>query len=239
MASPCPETLIVDSDRTLRRALVASLIESGFRVREASCGEEALAAMLHQRAGLILLALDRPVTKGLEVCRWMRAYDKQAGIVMLSGGHSEDDKVTAFEAGADDFVSKPFRFRELVARLRAIHRRQQRHDAPPGPAVFRVGPLELDMGGRRLTKAGVEIRLTPKEFGVLAVLVKNLGTPVTHRKLLQSVWGPDHAGQTEYLRSYVKMLRKKIEDDPSRPQYILTDPWSGYRFAAAHRFGAH
>jgi two-component system, OmpR family, KDP operon response regulator KdpE len=141
---------------------------------------------------------------------------------------SEEDKVEALEAGADDFVTKPYRLRELVARLRSVLRRLAARSAVPD-RVLRAGELEIDVDRRLATKSGVEIHLSPTEFDLLAYLMRHQGSPVLHSRLLQAVWGPEYGGELEYLRSYVRMLRKKIEDDPARPQYLLTEPWVGYR----------
>ncbi len=148
---------------------------------------------------------------------------------MVTVRESEEDKVEALEAGADDFVTKPYRLRELVARLRAVLRRSASRSAPLD-TVLRAGALELDLDRRLVSKSGVPIHLSPTEFELLAYLVRHQGAPVLHSRLLQAVWGPEYGGELEYLRSYVKMLRKKIEDDPARPEYILTEPWVGYRF---------
>jgi two-component system KDP operon response regulator KdpE len=221
--------LIVDDEPTLRRALHTSLAASDFEVSEARSGEEALAALPKARLDIVLLDINMPGMTGFEVCRRIRASAPQVGIIMVTVRDSEEDKVQALEAGADDFVTKPYRLRELIARVRAVMRRL---DAPvhPAEAVLRAGELELDLGRRLVRKNGIEIHLTPKEFDLLAYLFDHQGGPILHSKLLQAVWGPDYGGELEYLRSYVKMLRKKVEDDPARPEYILTEPWVGYRF---------
>ncbi|HLG99495.1 MAG TPA: response regulator transcription factor [Bryobacteraceae bacterium] len=143
---------------------------------------------------------------------------------------AEEDKVRALEAGADDYVTKPFQFRELVARLRAVLRRTHSNNSAEESAVIEAGELRLDVSRRMLWKGAEEIRLSPKEFDLITYMMKHQGAPVTHVALLRGVWGPEYGGEMEYLRTYVRMLRKKIEDDPARPQYILTEPWVGYRF---------
>ena len=148
---------------------------------------------------------------------------------MVTVRDSEEDKVQALEAGADDFITKPYRLREMVARLHAVLRRLSTQQNVEN-AILRAGSLELDPGRRLLLKSGVEIHLSPKEFDLLAYLFQHQGQPVMHAKLLRAVWGPEFGGELEYLRSYVKMIRKKIEDDPARPEYLLTEPWVGYRF---------
>jgi two-component system KDP operon response regulator KdpE len=148
---------------------------------------------------------------------------------MVTVRDSENDKVNALEAGADDYVTKPFRLRELIARLRAVLRRTHARDAAQ-PAVLTAGDLEMDLPRRLLRRGGQPVHLAPKEFELLAFMMQNQGVPLTHVKLLRAVWGIEYGNELEYLRSYVKMLRKKIEDDPAKPEYILTEPWVGYRF---------
>jgi two-component system KDP operon response regulator KdpE len=148
---------------------------------------------------------------------------------MVTVRDSENDKVDALEAGADDYVTKPFRLRELVARLRAVLRRTQARDAAR-PVVLTAGDLEIDVERHLLRKAGQPVHLAPKEFELLAFMMQNQGMPLTHARLLRSVWGLEYGNELEYLRSYVKMLRKKIEREPAKPEYILTEPWVGYRF---------
>jgi two-component system KDP operon response regulator KdpE len=148
---------------------------------------------------------------------------------MVTVRDAEEDKVRALEAGADDYVTKPFQFRELVARLRAVLRRTHMNGASE-LKVLEAGTLRMDLDRRLLRKAGEEIRLSPKEFDLLSFMMKHQGAPLTHINLLRAVWGVEYGGELEYLRTYVRMLRKKIEDNPARPQYILTEPWVGYRF---------
>jgi two-component system KDP operon response regulator KdpE len=221
--------LIVDDEPALRRALHTSLAESDFEISEARNGEEALTAVHSLRPNIVLLDINMPGMTGFDVCRRLRKSAPQVGIVMVTVRDSEEDKVHALEAGADDFVTKPYRLLELTARLHAVLRRL---DAPGHAAdsVVRAGSLRIDLESRVVEKNGVEIHLSPKEFDLLAYLARHRGGPVLHTRLLQALWGPEYGGELEYLRSYVKMLRKKIEDDPSRPQYIVTEPWVGYRF---------
>jgi two-component system KDP operon response regulator KdpE len=222
-------TLVVDDEPALRRVLATSLRASGFHVSEASNGRDALASVRQGSHDIVLLDIAMPGIGGLETCRQIREIDPQVGILMVTVRDSEDDKVEALEAGADDYITKPFLFRELVARLRAVYRRGAAAGGPK-PTVFRADALELDISTCTLKKNGVDIRLSPTEFDLLAVLVQHQGTTVAHVKLLRRVWGPEYGGELEYLRSYIKMLRKKIEDDPAQPVYIVTDPWRGYRF---------
>jgi two-component system KDP operon response regulator KdpE len=224
-----PRILIVDDEPALRRALRGSLTVSGFDVEEARNGDEALELFRHTRCDLVLLDINMPGSGGIDTCRRLRELDPEVGIVMVTVRDSEDDKVRALEAGADDFVTKPYRFRELVARMRAVLRRVKIKGGALS-SLLRAGDLEIDLERRILKKANAEVHLSPTEFDLIAFLFRHQGAPVTHAQLLRAVWGPEYGNELEYLRSYVRMLRKKIEDDPSRPQYILTEPWVGYRF---------
>jgi two-component system KDP operon response regulator KdpE len=230
--SPPPQLhriLIVDDQPALRRALRTALVANGFAVEEAGTGEEALEVFGRSRCDLVLLDINMPGMGGLETCRRLRGREAEAGIVMVTVRDSEDDKVQALDAGADDFVTKPYRYRELLARMRAVLRRVQTPPASDAP-VLRAGALELDLHRRELRKAGAAIHLSPTEFDLMAFFFQHQGVPVTHAKLLRSIWGPEYGNEVEYLRSYVRMLRKKVEDHPARPEYILTEPWVGYRF---------
>ena len=221
--------LIVDDEAALRKALRASLMASGFAVEEARNGEEALQTVRQKAFDLVLLDINMPGISGIETCRWIRGVSPMAGIVMITVRDLEDDKVRALEAGADDYVTKPFKLRELTARLRAVLRRIRVQEASE-PATLVAGGLKLDLRQRMLWRGEEEVHLSPKEFDLLALMMKNSGAPLTHVKLLRTVWGPEYGGELEYLRSYIRMLRKKIEDDPAMPEYILTEPWVGYRF---------
>jgi len=221
--------LIVDDEPSLRRALRTALAGSGFAVFEARNGEEALAAFRQNTPDVVLLDINMPGMSGMEVCRKIRSLSARVGIVMVTVRDTEDDKVQALEAGADDFITKPYRLREMVARLHSVLRRA--NPPPEGfEPVLKAGILELDPLRRLVTRRGQVLHLSPKEFDLLAYLFKNQGVPITHARLLKAVWGPEYGGELEYLRSYVRMLRKKIETDPSQPEYILTEPWLGYRF---------
>jgi len=221
--------LVVDDEAALRRTLRASLATSGFSVQEASTGPEAIAAVQKRRFDLILLDVNMPGMSGVEVCKQVRAIAPRTGIVMVTVRDAEEDKIRALDAGADDYVTKPFRFRELIARVRAVLRRLQA-DSSGYRGILTTGDLKIDFDHRLVWKSGEEIRLSPKEFDLLSFLWKNQGAPLTHAKLLRGVWGPEYGNELEYLRTYVRMLRKKIEKDPAKPEYILTEPWVGYRF---------
>jgi two-component system KDP operon response regulator KdpE len=223
--------LVVDGDPLLRRMLHASLRSSGFAVEEARSAEEALEVMRERTFDLALLYIDTPGANGVNLCRQMRALGESIGIVMVSARDAEKDMVQALEAGADDYISKPFRLGELTARCHALLRRIHAGNAA-AEASISVGNLELDLGRRLLRKAGKVVHLTPTEFDLLAFLMKNQGIPLTHAKLLRTIWGPEYGQELEYLRSYVKLLRKKIENDSAHPRYLVTEPWLGYRFCS-------
>lgn len=221
--------LVVDDEAALRKVIRASLAASGFSVEEAGSGKDALNAMQVRPFDLVLLDVSMPGMSGVEACREIREFAPRTGIVMVTVRDGEEDKVRALEAGADDYVTKPFQFRELIARLRAVLRRT-RMNGTSEATLLEAGSLKMDLSHRLLFKSGEEIRLSPKEFDLLGFMMKHQGAPLTHVTLLRAVWGADYGGELEYLRTYVRMLRKKIEDDPARPQYILTEPWVGYRF---------
>ncbi len=230
MHSQQTSVLIVDDEASLRKALRSSLTASGYSVEEARNGEEAVSIVQRTPFDMILLDINMPGITGIEACRRLREISPNVAIVMVTVRELEDDKVRALEAGADDYVTKPFRFRELTARLRAVLRRTRVHATTEPPAILEAGNLRLDLERRQLTRGGEMVHLSPTEFELLTFLMKNVGAPLTHVKLLRSVWGPDYGDELEYLRSYIRMLRKKIEDDPGKPQYILTEPSVGYRF---------
>lgn len=225
---PLVSVLVVDDEPALRKVIRSSLAASGFTVDEAGTGGEALALLEQRTFDLVLLDVNMPGLGGIEICKQIRALAPKTGIVMVTVRDAEEDKVKALDAGADDYVTKPFRFRELVARLGAVLRRTHGNSGEPG--VVRVGDLKLDLERRILWKSGEEVRLSPKEIDLLMFFAKNQNVPLTHVRLLRAVWGAEYGGEVEYLRTYVRMLRKKIEDDPARPQYLLTEAWVGYRF---------
>jgi two-component system KDP operon response regulator KdpE len=230
MTSPQPfSILVVDDEQSLRKVIRASLSAGGFSVEEAGTGREAMNAVQRHPFDLVLLDVNMPGLSGIETCRRIRSLTPKTGIIMVTVRDAEEDKVGALEAGADDYVIKPFRFRELVARMGAVLRRVQLPNGNPA-GVLKVGNLEIDLERRLLRKSCEEVHLSPKEFDLLAFLMKHMDAPMTHVSLLRAVWGPEYGNELEYLRSYVRMLRKKIEDDPTRPRYIQTEPWVGYRF---------
>jgi two-component system KDP operon response regulator KdpE len=230
MAARPLHVLVVDDEPALRRVFRTSLAACGFVVEEARSGEEAVDILPQHPFDLILLDINMPGIGGVEACREIRALAPKVGILMVTVRDAENDMVRALEAGADDYVTKPVRFRELVARMRAILRRLD-VDSATGPTAIRIADLEIDFERHCLRKAGDLIHLTPTEFDLLALLMRNHDAPMTHAKLLRAIWGPEYGTELDYLRSYVRSLRKKIEDDPARPKYILTEPWVGYRFS--------
>jgi two-component system KDP operon response regulator KdpE len=221
--------LVVDDDVSTRRALRVTLSGLGFSVVEAARGEEALSLVRATWFDAVLLDVDMPGMGGVETCRSIRRAVARLPILMLTVMDSEDDKVLALDAGADDYITKPFQLRELTARLRSAVRRRNAQDSNRD-APIRQGHLELDPVKYRVTKRGRSIHLTPKEFEVLHYLMMHAGEPIPHARLLKSVWGPEYGSELEYLRTFVRLLRKKIEDDPQNPQYLLTDAYVGYRF---------
>ncbi len=229
MPLPSGSVLVVDDEAFLRKTLRSSLTASGFMVEEACSGEEALSVVQQRPFDVALLDVNMPGMGGLEACRRIRAAKPNAGIVMVTVRDAEDDKVNALEAGADDYVTKPFQLRELIARLRAVLRRTRSLGVAEA-VVLRAGELEVNVQLRSLHRSGKLIRLSPKEFDLLALMMRNADLPLTHVKLLRTIWGPEYGNELEYLRTYVRMLRKKIEDDPAKPVYIVTEPWVGYRF---------
>ena len=226
--TPVARVLIVDDEPNIL-ATVSQLLKSrGYEVATASSGRGALDMVERHRPNLVVLDLGLPDVDGVEVCRRVREY-LAVPIVVLSARGAEGDKVRALDAGADDYVTKPFGVEELLARIRAALRRA---DSPP-PATEPIvrGTMVIDRQRFRLTRDGEEIRLTPKEFELLTFLAQYPGRVLTHRTILNAIWGPNSVDQPEHLRVLVAALRKKIEPNPSAPQYILTEPWVGYRFA--------
>ncbi len=233
-ASPEPlqsagRLLIVDDEYPLRRALHLALYAQGFDVNEAASGAEALSLARAVHYDAILLDVNMPGESGVSVCRELRALFPHVAILMLTVRGEQDDRVEALDAGADDYITKPFHMGELTARIRAAIRRVQT------PAVQIDEPLQIGeicvFPARRLVqKSGQPLKLTPKEFDVLLFLMRHAGEPVSHHRLLVAVWGSEYASQVEYLRTFVRQLRKKLEDDPAEPVYILTDSRIGYRF---------
>lgn len=224
--------LIVDDERSIRLSLRTILGNFGYDIVEAARGEEALALVRTAQFDAVLLDINMPGMGGIRACREMRRSLPRLGILMLTVRDSEADMVAALDAGADDYITKPFRIRELAARVRAAVRRAATDRANPD-AVIQIGNIELDPGRRVVRKAGEPVHLTPTEFELVRYLMSHAGLPMTHVRLLHAVWGPEYGGELEYLRTFVRQLRKKLEDDPANPEYLLTDSHIGYRFAEA------
>jgi len=220
--------LIVDDEPAIRRVLRNSLHAIGYVVEEAASGEGALGSLEKRPCEIVLLDINMPGIGGVETCRRIREMAPESGIIMISVRDGEDDKVRALESGADDYITKPFRFRELLARIRAVRRRSNAQ-GNPRPEILRVGELELDLSNRMFHKCGREIRLSNREFEIMTFLMSHPDTPIPHARLLKAVWGPEYGNESEYLRTYILRLRKKIERDAGQPEYILTEPWIGYR----------
>jgi two-component system KDP operon response regulator KdpE len=218
--------LVVDDEPQIRRVMLTTLASQGYSVIEVRSGEEALEQVRDTRPDLILLDVNLPGISGLETCREIRAIS-DSPIIMLTVRNTERDKVQALDAGADDYVVKPFGVEELMARIRAALRRAAPGDATP---PFDSDDLKIDFEKRTVMVQERPVRLTPKEFELLRQLVSNSGKAQAHRRLLQAVWGPDYGEETEYLRVFINQLRRKIEPDPRHPRYIHTEPWIGYRF---------
>jgi len=205
-----------------------TLIDAGYEVEDARTGEEGLEKMSQFHPDLVLLDINMPGIGGLAACKMIRT-DKNVAIIMLTVRDSESDKVAALDAGADDFVSKPFSTPELLARIRAALRRVPALQS--APERIRMGSLVIDFSARTVAKSGDEpIHLTPKELDLLRYLTQHANQIVSHRELLQAVWGADYGNEVDYLRVFIKNLRKKIELNPDHPEYITTEPWVGYRF---------
>lgn len=221
--------LIAEDDSALRQSLRDTLEGVGFCPGEARSGEEAILALNHHQFETILLDINMPGIGGMEACRRIRRMYPLLPILMLTVRDEEKDKVEALDAGADDYITKPFQFLELTARLRsAIRRFRARTDPQEYPVS--VGEITLDPTTRRVTKRGEDVRMTPKEFELLHTLMRYAGRPLAHQRLLALVWGAEYGGEREYLRTYVSQLRRKLEDDPAHPVYLLTDSYVGYRF---------
>jgi len=221
--------LVVDDEAQIRRVLRSTLSFRGYVLNEAATGEEAIELARKSKPDLVLLDMNLPGISGIETCRELRRFSA-VPIIMLTVRNAEHDKVVALDAGADDYVTKPFGIEELLARVRASLRR---HSATETVPSFHSKDFSVDFEERRVVVGGAEVHLAPKEFEVLKYLIAQQGKPVTHRRLLQAVWGPEYGEETENLRVVINQLRKKIEKDPAQPRYILTEPWVGYRFQAA------
>ena len=235
MNQPSIRILVVDDETAIRRALKPPLAELGFQVAEAGRGEGALQMLRASVYDAVLLDVNMPGIGGIETLRRIRSFASRLPVLMLTVRDQEEEKVEALDLGADDYITKPFSTRELIARIRAAVRRVKApirsEDAP-----IEIGEIRLEPVRRIVTKRGQAVHVTRKEFDILHCLMSRAGRVVTYSKLLTAVWGADCREEVEYLRTFVRQLRKKIEDDASNPLYLLTDVYVGYRFADAQMF---
>lgn len=222
--------LVVDDERGIRSALTTTLGTLGFDVEEAETGEEALVMTRRSHYDAVLLDINMPGMGGVITCQEIKHISPGVSVLMLTVRDTPDDKVEAFDCGADDYITKPFHMRELTARVRAAVRRSHALERQESSAI-RIGEIELNTERRQVKKKEMPVRLTPKEFDLLYYLMTNAGKPVTHAQLLRAVWGPQFRGELEYLRTFMYQLRKKLEDNPAAPKYLITDSYFGYRFA--------
>jgi two-component system KDP operon response regulator KdpE len=218
--------LLVDDEPQIRRVLQTTLFEAGYGVILAKNGQEGIDTVVREHPDLVLLDINLPDMSGFDACRLIR-LSFAGPILMLSVRNSVRDKIEALDAGADDYIVKPFAMAELLARVRAALRRSSAEQPLP---KIETSELTVDLDMRMVTVRGDSVHLTPKEFDVLRLLVTQEGRPVTHRKILQIVWGPEYGEETEPVRVVIRQLRKKIEKNPAHPRYILTEPWIGYMF---------
>jgi two-component system KDP operon response regulator KdpE len=235
MNQPGIRILLVDDESAIRRALKPPLVELGFQVVEAIRGEEALQLLRGGSFDIVLLDVNMPGIGGIETLRRIRMFAPRLPVLMVTVRDAEEEKVEALDLGADDYVTKPFSTKELIARIRAAVRRV-RAPVRTEDAPVEIGEIRLVPAQRSVTKRGQPVHLTRKEYAILFYLMANAGKAVSNAKLLTSVWGADCREEVEYLRTFVRQLRKKIEDDPSNPTYLLTDVYVGYRFADAQMF---
>jgi two-component system KDP operon response regulator KdpE len=229
-----PHILVIDDELQIQRALRTILTEKGFQVSTASRGEEGLTLAAAHEPDLVILDLGLPDMDGVQVCTRLREWT-QCPIIVLSVRDSERDKVAALDQGADDYLTKPFGIEELLARVRVALRHAVNRQGATSKVV-KAGSLTIDLAWHLVRRADEEIKLTGTEYKLLAYLASNHGRVLTHQSILSHVWGPADADHTEYLRVYMRQLRKKLEEDPERPQYILTEPGIGYRFIADEQF---
>jgi two-component system KDP operon response regulator KdpE len=225
-----PHVLVIDDEPQILRALRTILTEKKFQVTTAGRGEDGLTLAAAHPPDVVILDLGLPDMSGIEVCARLREWTA-APIIVLSVRDAEQDKVAALDRGADDYLTKPFGIEELLARLRVALRHTAQAQSPKSP-VITAGPLRIDLAAHTVTQGEVEVKLTATEFRLLAYLASNAGRVLTHQALLTHVWGAPQADQVEYLRVYMRQLRKKLEADPGQPLYLVTEPGVGYRFLA-------
>ncbi len=221
--------LIVEDDTALRHSLASMLRALGFEIIEAANGEMAIAELRNRSFEVVLLDLNMPGMGGMAACKKLRDFFPPLAIIVLTVRDRDEDRVAALDGGADDYVTKPFRFPELAARIRAAVRRRRQPDGN-ATRTLQIGEVCLDPLAYRVTKSGNQIHLTPKEFELLHLLMRHAGRPLTHQRLLTTIWGEEYGGEREYLRTYMSQLRRKLEMNPTDPQYLLTENYVGYRF---------
>jgi len=225
---PDPVVVLIEDEAQIRRFLRATLTGQGYRLFEATTGADGLVEVASRQPDVVIVDLGLPDLDGLEVIRRLREWSA-VPVIVLSARGQERDKVTALDAGADDYVSKPFGAEELLARIRVALRHAAGASHEGGDAAFTVGDLQVDQLRRQVTVRGAEVKLTPIEYKLLTTLVRHAGKVVTHQQLLREVWGPSHDDQAHYVRVYMAHLRHKLEAEPARPRYLLTEPGVGYR----------
>jgi two-component system KDP operon response regulator KdpE len=226
VSEPLPVVLVIEDEVQMRRFLRASLTNNGYQVYESETAADGLAQAASRSPDLVLLDLGLPDQDGLLVTENLRQWAKMP-IIVLSARGKEEDKIKALDAGADDYLTKPFGIGELLARIRVALRHTARSES--GASQFAMGDVKVDLAKRQVTKGDQEVHLTPIEYKLLATLIKYEGRVITHRQLLREVWGLNSSEQTQYLRVYMAQLRHKLEDSPSRPRFLMTEPGVGYR----------
>lgn len=229
--------LVIDDEPQIARTLRTQLAARGFQVDHAGTGQEGILAVSHRPPDLILLDIGLPDVEGLEVCRKIREWT-QVPIIFLTVREEEGSKIRALDVGGDDYVTKPFSTPELLARIRAVLRRAPAFPATP-TSVFESGALRVDMLARQVTVGGKEVRLTPTEYELLRLFILHADKTLTHKQLLQEIWGPDSTQETQYLHVFIRQLRRKLEPDPSQHRHFVTEPGVGYRFRSQPATGAH
>jgi two-component system KDP operon response regulator KdpE len=229
MSPGLSHVLVAAEEGTVRHALRDSLTAAGFSFQEVDCSRDLLEIVYRESFDLVVLAFKQPDVTGFEYCRRLRALSSDLKIVLIGTNATASYEVLALDAGADDCIGAPFRFRELMARLSAVLHDAQRAGTQHAPVV-RAGDIELNVPGQQCRRAGADIHLSRREFDLLLFLMKNQETALTHTKLLRAVWGGAEGDASGRVRSCVNALRRKIEQDPTRPRYLLTEPWVGYRF---------
>jgi two-component system, OmpR family, KDP operon response regulator KdpE len=223
-----PFILVVDDELQIRRFVRISLEANGYRVYEVASGEEAILKVAQVRPELVILDIGLPDMDGFEVLRRLREWTATP-VIMLSVRDSDHDKIAALDMGADDYLVKPFSMEELMARIRVAQRHAQPHQDEP---VFTSGDIQVDFARRLVTRGSEVVKLTPTEYALLRLMIQHAGKVLTHQQILKAVWGPEYVHETHYLRVYFAQLRQKLEDDPTRPRFLLTEPGVGYRLSS-------